>query len=126
MVNSVIKSTFETTYRDDWTDSDNFYKILFNNGRSLQARELTSLQSILQNQITKNSNYLFNQGAAIDGGALSLSTNVEYVKLDTTVYSLPSSTASMIQDIFTGSSSGVKVDLIVLLWLLVQILLRYM
>ena len=111
MVNSVIKSTFETTYRDDWTDSDNFYKILFNNGRSLQARELTSLQSILQNQITKNSNYLFNQGAAIDGGALSLSTNVEYVKLDTTVYSLPSSTASMIQDIFTGSSSGVKVRL---------------
>ena len=46
MVNSVIKNTFETSYRDDWTDSDNFYRILFNNGRSLQARELTQMQTI--------------------------------------------------------------------------------
>ena len=74
MVNSVIKSTFETTYRDDWADSDNYYRILFNNGRSLQARELNQIQSILQNQITKNSNYIFNSGAATDGQSVSLAT----------------------------------------------------
>ena len=111
MVNSVIKSTFETTYRDDWTDSDNYYRILFNSGRSLQARELNQIQSILQNQITKNSNYIFNPGAAINGGKISISTNVEYVKLDTTVYTIPVDTTALVSDVFRGQTSNVKIRL---------------
>ena len=111
MVNSVIKSTFETTYRDDWADSDNYYRILFNSGRSLQARELNQIQSILQNQITKNSNYIFNPGAAINGGKISISTNVEYVKLDTTVYTIPVDTTALISDVFRGQTSNIKIRL---------------
>ena len=33
MADNVIQDTFATTYNDDYRDSDNFYKVLFNNGR---------------------------------------------------------------------------------------------
>jgi hypothetical protein len=109
MVTPVIKNTFLTTYRDDWKDSDNYYRILFNNGRSLQARELTQLQTILQNQITKNGNFLFKDGSPISGGQVHLNISVEYVKLNTTVLPLPTNPSSIIGDTFTGSTSGLKV-----------------
>ena len=38
-------------YFDDFDASKNFYKILFKPGVPVQARELTSLQSYLQNQL---------------------------------------------------------------------------
>ena len=34
---SFNKSTFETTYKDDFDSSDNFHRILFNSGRALQV-----------------------------------------------------------------------------------------
>jgi len=111
MVTPVIKNTFLTTYRDDWKDSDNYHRILFNNGRSLQARELTQMQTILQNQITKSGDFLFKDGSPISGGQIHLSTSAEYVKLNTAVYDLPTNTATIIGDIFTGSTSGIKVRL---------------
>ena len=44
---------FETKYKDDFADSDGYYRILFNAGRSLQARELTQMQTIIQKQIER-------------------------------------------------------------------------
>ena len=38
-------------YFDDYDASDDFYRVLFKPGYPVQARELTTLQSILQNQI---------------------------------------------------------------------------
>ena len=38
-------------YYDDFAQDKNFYKVLFRPGYSIQARELTQLQSNLQNQI---------------------------------------------------------------------------
>ena len=40
-------------YFDDFDPNDNYQKILFKPGYPVQARELTGLQSILQNQIEK-------------------------------------------------------------------------
>jgi hypothetical protein len=40
-------------YFDDFNADDNYYKVLFKPGLPVQARELTGLQSILQNQIAK-------------------------------------------------------------------------
>ena len=34
-------------YYDDFSKDSNFYKVLFNPGKPVQARELTTLQSIL-------------------------------------------------------------------------------
>ena len=38
-------------YYDDFDKDDQFYKILFKPGYPVQARELTGLQSLLQNQV---------------------------------------------------------------------------
>ena len=40
-------------YFDDFDAAKNYYKVLFKPGFPVQARELTTLQSILQNQISK-------------------------------------------------------------------------
>ena len=54
MATQVIQTTFENTYKDDFKDSDNYYKVLFNNGRALQQRELNQLQSIIQSDFKTN------------------------------------------------------------------------
>ena len=38
-------------YFDDFDPQSNYYKVLFKPGYPVQARELTTLQSILQNQV---------------------------------------------------------------------------
>ena len=40
-------------YYDDFTEDDRFYRLLFQPGRAVQARELTQIQTFLQNQIEK-------------------------------------------------------------------------
>ena len=40
-------------YFDDFSPSNDFHRVLFKPGYPIQARELTTLQSILQNQIEK-------------------------------------------------------------------------
>ena len=40
-------------YFDDFDAANDYHKVLFKPGFPVQARELTSLQSILQNQIEK-------------------------------------------------------------------------
>ena len=38
-------------YYDDFDEDDNFHRVLFRPGFAIQARELTTLQSILQSQV---------------------------------------------------------------------------
>ena len=45
MVSTLTNQTFSTTYKDDFSDSAGFHKILFNSGKALQARELNQLQT---------------------------------------------------------------------------------
>ena len=40
-------------YYDDFDKDDNFHRVLFRPGFAIQARELTQLQSIMQNQIER-------------------------------------------------------------------------
>ncbi len=68
-------------YYDDFNPSSNFYKILFRPGYSIQTRELTSLQSILQNQIESYGKFQFKQGDLVVPGEVGLNTRLNYVKL---------------------------------------------
>ena len=61
----------------------NYMRILFRPGFSVQGRELTQIQSILQNQIKQFGNHIFQDGSPVVGGHLTLDTSVNYVKLDT-------------------------------------------
>ena len=68
-------------YFDDFDPSKNFYKVLFRPGYSIQSRELTSLQSVLQNQIESYGKYQFKQGDLVVPGEVGLNNNLNYVKL---------------------------------------------
>ena len=112
MTTQIIKDTFANTYKDDYRDSDNYYKILFNNARSLQQRELNQLQSILTNDIAQNSQFIFSQGQASQGGVLTVLNKVNFIKLDatsgTTIDSLTNPTTDLVGIVFTESDTGVK------------------
>ena len=68
-------------YYEDFDASKNFYKILFRPGYSIQGRELTQVQSILQNQIESFGRYAFKQGELVIPGEVGLNTKLDYVKL---------------------------------------------
>lgn len=68
-------------YYEDFDATKNFYKILFRPGYSIQGRELTQLQSILQNQIESFGRYAFKQGQMVIPGEIGLNTKLDYVKL---------------------------------------------
>ena len=68
-------------YYDDYDVDKNFYRVLFRPGYSVQTRELTSLQTILQNQIENYGRFFFKQGQQVIPGGVSLNTRLDYVKL---------------------------------------------
>lgn len=68
-------------YFDDFDPSKNFYRVLFRPGYSIQSRELTTLQSILQNQIESYGKFQFKQGELVVPGEVGLNNNLDYVKL---------------------------------------------
>lgn len=60
----------------------NYMRIMFRPGYAVQARELTQIQSIIQNQIKQFGNHIFKDGSPVIGGQLSLDTSVTYIKLE--------------------------------------------
>lgn len=72
MATNVSSTTFLSQYNDDYNDSDHYHRILFNNGRALQARELTQLQTIIQKEIERLAKFVVKEGAIFNNsGTLS-------------------------------------------------------
>ena len=46
----------QSPYFDDFSEDKNFHRVLFKPGVAVQARELTQLQTILQDQIERFGN----------------------------------------------------------------------
>lgn len=75
-------------YYDDFDDLKNFHQILFKPGFAVQARELTQLQSMLQDQIKKFGGHIFKHGSVVIPGNSTSDLNSQYVKLKTVNTSL--------------------------------------
>ncbi len=58
-------------YFDDFDADKDYYKVLFKPGFPVQARELTTLQSILQNQISTFGENFFKEGSMVIPGGIS-------------------------------------------------------
>ena len=68
-------------YFDDFDTADNYCKILFKPGLPVQARELTGIQSILQDQISKFGIHVFKEGASVTGGGVRFNSAYECVRI---------------------------------------------
>jgi len=71
-------------YYDDYDSRKNFYKVLFKPGYPVQARELTTLQSILQNQIESFGSHIFKEGSMVIPGGVTYDGDYHAVKINST------------------------------------------
>jgi hypothetical protein len=69
-------------YYDDFDSEKNFYKVLFKPGYPVQARELTTLQSILQDQVKSFGSHFFKEGSMVIPGNIAYDGNFNSVKLN--------------------------------------------
>ena len=117
MATTLTKTVFNSTFKDDFADSAGFHRILFNSGKALQARELTQLQTILQNQIQRFGDNIFKEGAIVKPGGVNVNSKYEFVKLDTTTNTLPTDSSSITTpagnaNLFTGTTSSIQVKVL--------------
>ena len=95
-------------YFDDFDSSKNFHKVLFKPGYPVQARELTTLQSILQDQIESFGSYTFKEGTVVIPGNIVYDGQFYAVKLNSSIFGID---VSLYIDKFigkkiTGQTSG--------------------
>ena len=70
-----------TPYYDDYSESKKFHRVLFRPSFAVQARELTQSQTILQNQVERLSDHIFEKGAMVIPGEIGFDLNYYAVKL---------------------------------------------
>ena len=97
-------------YFDDYTPSDDFYRVLFKPGYPVQARELTALQSILQNQIEKFGQHFFKEGAKVIPGNTGYNRLYYGIQINNNYQGVPVSAYAdqLIGAKITGQRSGVS------------------
>lgn len=69
-------------YYDDYSRDNRFLRILFKPGYAVQARELTQMQSILQDQISRVGDNLFKDGSRVVGAPITV-RNTNFLGLNT-------------------------------------------
>ena len=104
----------KSPYYDDFSSEKNFYKVLFKPGVTVQTRELTTLQSILQNQIEKFGSKFFNNGGVVIPGNTAYIPVYNAVEVET-IYkgvNVEEYYSSLVGKTLIGSESGVSVKVI--------------
>ena len=96
-------------YFDDFDANNDYYKVLFKPGYPIQARELTSLQSILQNQVEKFGQHFFKEGAKVIPGNISYNQFYYAVELNNTYLGVPldAYVEQLVGSKITGETSGI-------------------
>lgn len=106
MATTVKNTTFRSTYKDDFIEGDNYHRVLFNSGKALQARELTQLQTIIQEEITRMGSNLFVEGGVVNGSGYTVNKRFEFIKLATN--QLPVDENTLVGVEFTETGTNVK------------------
>jgi hypothetical protein len=68
-------------YFDDYDITKKYYRVLFKPGFAVQARELTQLQTTLQNQIEQFGENIYKEGSIIKGCTFTEIRNLKYIKV---------------------------------------------
>jgi len=71
----------KSPYFDDFDETKNFHKILFKPSVAVQARELTQIQTILQNQIERFGENILKTGTIVRGGNFVELNPLPYIKV---------------------------------------------
>lgn len=93
-------------YYDDYDESKNFHRVLFKPGLAVQARELTQLQTILQNQIDRFGEHIFKEGSVVRGNAVSVDDKIQWVRLLDEQTGTTIDVSDFVGTSITGGTSG--------------------
>ena len=99
---------FETAGADGLSPKEKYQRILFRPGKAIQARELTQLQTTLQNQVSSHGDHTFKDGSVVVPGAVHLHNKIDYVKLDS-VNSYADTVAELVGTEFTDGTNTARV-----------------
>ena len=97
-------------YYDDYDSEKNFHKVLYKPGFPVQARELSTQQSILQNQIESFGDHIFKEGSVVIPGGIGFDNQFNAVKLNNTNFNVDISVyiKDFIGKRIIGSESGIE------------------
>lgn len=120
--NTVLTTNFNISpYYDDYNGDKGFYRVLFKPGFAVQARELTQLQTIMQEQVTRFGKHMFRDGSIVLPGSFDSETHggqnqgygIPFVKIkDTNSTGGTFTLRNFIGQTLTGATNGVKAKVI--------------
>ena len=96
-------------YFDDFDAGNDYHRVLFKPGYPVQARELTTLQSTLQNQIERFGQHFFKEGAKVIPGNFGYTQLYYCVQLNNSFNGVPVAAYAdqLVGSTITGKTSGV-------------------
>lgn len=95
-------------YFDDFDESKQFVRILFKPGLAVQARELTQIQTIINNQQKRFGDHIFQDGSKITGGQIFYNNKVKFIAIEASFGGNPVVLSEFIGKVVTGGTSGAK------------------
>ena len=95
-------------YFDDYSEDKKFHRVMYRPAFAVQARELTTQQSITQNQIEKFGDHMFKHGAMVVPGQVEPDFHYNAVKLT----SFNGTLTNYNGNVLTGGTSGVVADVV--------------
>ena len=106
--NSLTTNFNVSPYYDDFNETKNFHRILFRPGQAVQARELTQMQTIQQNQIDRFAEHIFDEGSTVRGLEMNYDQDIKFIRVrDNDQNAASVNVYSFVGSTITGSTSGV-------------------
>jgi hypothetical protein len=101
-------------YHDDYDENKKYLRILFRPGYPVQARELTQLQTLIQNQIARHGDHIFKQGAMVLPGQISYDDGFNYIKVQNTYngISVDAYIDELVGYTIVGNTTGVRAKVV--------------
>ena len=113
--NTTLVTNFNVDpYYDDYDADKGFLRVLYRPGQAVQARELTQMQTALQEQIKRHGDHVFKNGSMVIPGSVNIDNQIFFIKIEDIEDSVDVTTylAEFRNKIITGESSGVKAQVI--------------
>ena len=108
MSNNITVNTNQNPYFDDFDENDNFHQVMYKPSLPVQARELTTQQSILRDQVKKFGDHVFKNGSKVTGADVTLNLDYEFVKLQSQLNGVDINVDNFAGKTITGNESGTK------------------
>lgn len=96
-------------YFDDYNPQKRFHQILFKAGQTVQARELTQLQDILNDQVESIGSHFFKNGSSVIKGDFTIKTKLNSVSYTAVSGTVPTVVDNNLPVTITGLTSGIQV-----------------